>query len=138
MVKVFLSFLNMALMYKKLPTGGAVYMSLCKVSLRRIHNLGNLTGVQLQPSAVWAQIGQAKRVRFKGPKQVRAAAEPPSNRLRYGYSRLEVTLYRDILTTPPINSYSTLPMTLWIWTKTEAYSTLKPRLAYIPLSFGSL
>ena len=57
-----------------------------------IHNLGDLKGVKLQPLSVLS------------PKQAQAAAKPPSNRPRYGYSCLEFTSYRDIKTTPPINS----------------------------------
>jgi len=40
--------------------------------------------------------GMSRRKCDLGPKQERAAAEPPSNCPSFGYSRLEIISYRDI------------------------------------------
>ena len=69
----------MALMYKKRPMGGAVYMSLYEVNLRRLDPLlEQFEGGWLSwsPRMFWAQIALATLMRFQGPEQARAPAKP--------------------------------------------------------------
>ena len=91
-----LSYLKMGLVYKKLPMGGTVYLSLYEVFSTRLHQqLGPFEGGIAGALACFGLKSRFAHA-ISEPKTARAPALPPSNGPRYGYSFLENTSYQDI------------------------------------------